>query len=416
MEFKTETETETETNIKEDLPINMENPVENPVESPVESEHNEIDSFEDLNIKEELLRGIYAYGYEKPSAIQRRAIAPLISGRDIIAQAQSGTGKTATFSIGILELLDTSQSNIQCIVLAHTRELAIQIKEVMTNLGTYMNIKCALTVGGTSVKTNIEELNASPHIVIGTPGRVLDMINKKALSTRHLKLFIVDEADEMLSKVFLNQIYDIFRFLPSDIQVGLFSATMPQDFFELTKCFMRNPIKILVKTDELTLEGIKQFFINVERNEYKFDTLCDIYDNLSFAQSIIYCNSKKIVDDLSLKLQRRDFPVSYIHGDMSQEHRNDIMAKFRSGEARVLISTDLLARGIDVQQVSVVINYDVPNNVESYLHRIGRSGRFGRKGLSINFITFYDIKKLHEIEQYYSTQIEELPQDFKNLI
>ena len=376
----------------------------------------EISTFEELHVKENLLRGIYAYGYEKPSAIQKRAILPLIDGKDIIAQAQSGTGKTATFSIGILEKIDTSVSAIQAIILAHTRELAIQIQDVISNIGTYLDVKCALTVGGTSVRDNIGELNSNPHIVIGTPGRVLDMINKKALNTRHLKLFVIDEADEMLSKVFLNQIYDIFRFLPSDIQVGLFSATMPDEFFDLTKCFMRNPIKVLVKTDELTLEGIKQFFINVERNEYKFDTLCDIYDNLSFAQSIIYCNSKKIVDDLSIKLQRREFPISYIHGDMSQEHRNEIMEKFRSGEARVLISTDLLARGIDVQQVSVVINYDIPNNVENYLHRIGRSGRFGRKGLSINFVTFYDIKKLHEIEQYYSTQIEELPQNFKDLI
>ena len=191
---------------------------------------------------------------------------------------------------------------------------------------------------------------------------------------------------------------------------------MPHEFFDLTKCFMRDPVKILVKNEELTLDGIKQFFINVERNDFKFDTLCDIYGNLSFAQSIIYCNSKKIVDDLSYKLQEMDFPISCIHGDMDQSVRNEIMEKFRSGTSRVLVSTDLLARGIDIQQVSVVINYDIPNNTESYIHRIGRSGRFGRKGLSINFVTHYDIKKLHEIESYYSTHIEELPENFSDLI
>jgi translation initiation factor 4A len=370
---------------------------------------NVVTSFEDLNLKETLLRGIYSYGFELPSAIQQKAILPVLDGHDVIGQAQSGTGKTATFSIGMLQRIDENMEKTQAIILTHTRELALQVKSVATALSNFMNIKINLTIGGISIRDNINELLENPHIVIGTPGRVLDMINKKALSTKYLKILIVDEADEMLSKIFLNQIYDIFRFLPGNIQVGLFSATMPVDFFDLTNKFMRDPIQILVKTEELTLEGIKQYYINVERNEFKFDTICDLYEKFSVAQSIIYCNSKKIVDDLDRKLNENGFSVNKIHGRMTQEERNVIMKSFRDGDSRILVSTDLLCRGIDVQQVSVVINYDIPHNIENYLHRIGRSGRFGRKGLALNFMTYYDIKNLHEIEKYYSTQIQELP-------
>jgi translation initiation factor 4A len=370
---------------------------------------NVVTSFEDLNLKETLLRGVYSYGFELPSAIQQKAILPVLDGHDVIGQAQSGTGKTATFTIGMLQRIDENMEKTQAIILTHTRELALQVKSVATALSNFMNIKINLTIGGISIRDNINELLENPHIVIGTPGRVLDMINKKALSTKYLKILIVDEADEMLSKIFLNQIYDIFRFLPGNIQVGLFSATMPVDFFDLTNKFMRDPIQILVKTEELTLEGIKQYYINVERNEFKFDTICDLYEKFSVAQSIIYCNSKKIVDDLDRKLNENGFSVNKIHGRMTQEERNVIMKSFRDGDSRILVSTDLLCRGIDVQQVSVVINYDIPHNIENYLHRIGRSGRFGRKGLALNFMTYYDIKNLHEIEKYYSTQIQELP-------
>ena len=370
------------------------------------------ESFEDIGLKNALLRGIYAYGFEKPSVIQQKAIKPLIDGHDVIGQAQSGTGKTATYSIGVLQNIDHTKDNIQAIILAHTRELALQIQNVITNLSLYLNINLNLSVGGTSSRENIDSLLNNPHIIIGTPGRVLDMINKKALNTKFLKLLIIDEADEMLSKIFSNQIYDIFRFLPNNIQVGLFSATMTPEFFKLAKCFMRNPVKILIKNEELTLEGIKQFYVNIERNEYKYSTLCDFYNVCNLAQTIIYCNSKKMVDDLYNRLIDDSFSVEQIHGDMSQEQRNNIMENFRSGNSRILIATDLLSRGIDIQQISLVINYDIPNNIESYIHRIGRSGRFGRKGTAINFITNYDVNKMKEIEQYYSTVVEELPADF----
>ena len=279
-----------------------------------------------------------------------------------------------------------------------------------------MNLTYNLSVGGTTIRDNLDELLRNPQIVIGTPGRVLDMINKKALNTRQLKILIVDEADEMLSKIFSNQIYDIFRFLPNNIQVGLFSATMTPEFFKISNNFMRNPIKILVKNEELTLEGIKQFYINIDKQEFKFDTLCDIYEACSISQTIIYCNSKRGVEELSNRLLDNNFSVSSIHGEMNQTERNQIMSDFRNGTSRIMISTDLLSRGIDIQQVSLVINYDIPNNPESYIHRIGRSGRYGRKGVAINFITNYDSRRMEDIEKYYSTQVEELPINFREFM
>lgn len=375
-------------------------------------ETNEIstfDSFDDMDLNDKLLRGVYAYGYEKPSAIQQKAIVPFCSGRDIIAQAQSGTGKTATFTIGILSNIDIEQNKTQAIILAHTRELANQIYSVVENIGKYMGVKINLTVGGKSIQENIEELCRKPHIVIGTPGRVLDMINKRHLGVNDLKVLVIDEADELLSNIFINQVYDIFKMLPATMQVGLFSATMNEHFFSITDKFMRDPIKILVKNEQLTLEGIKQYYINVEKNEFKFDTLCDLYGSFAVSQSIIYCNSKKMVDILANKLQSEEYSVCFIHGDMSQSDRNQIIKEFRAGKTRVLISTDLLSRGIDIQQISIVINYDLPKDLENYIHRIGRSGRYGRKGVSINFITNYDIDKMKRIEEYYNTMIEELP-------
>ena len=371
------------------------------------------DTFEDLNLKENLLRGIYAMGFEKPSAIQQKAIKPFLDGKDLIAQAQSGTGKTATFGISLLQSIDENLKETQAVIVSHTRELSNQIFNVLTNLSSYMDVSLYQVTGGTSVNKMIEDLQSRPQILIGTPGRILDMMNKKAINIPTIKFITIDEADEMLSSGFVNQIKDLFKFLyENKIQVGLYSATMPNEFFEVTKRFMNKPMKILVKNDELTLEGIKQFYVNVERMEYKFDTLCDLYDMISVSQSIIYCNSKKLVDELSFKLRQKDFTVASIHSEMSQDERNDVVKKFRTGESRILLSTDLLSRGIDVQQVSIVINFDIPYSIDNYIHRIGRSGRFGRKGVAINLITYSDIRKLHDIERFYATQIEELPENF----
>ncbi|CED84862.1 dead-domain-containing protein [Phaffia rhodozyma] len=366
-------------------------------------------TFDALKLKEDLLRGIYAYNFEKPSAIQQRAILPIISGRDVIAQAQSGTGKTATFSISMLQSIDTSIRDTQALVLSPTRELATQIQSVVLALGDYMNVQCHACIGGTSIGEDIKKLDHGQHIVSGTPGRVFDMIRRRNLRTRNVKMLILDEADELLNQGFKDQIYDIYRYLPPATQVVVLSATLPYDVLEMTTKFMTDPIRILVKRDELTLEGIKQFFVAVEKEDWKFDTLCDLYDTLTITQAVIFCNTKRKVDWLTEKMREANFTVSSMHGDMPQKERDSIMGEFRGGSSRVLITTDVWARGIDVQQVSLVINYDLPINRENYLHRIGRSGRFGRKGVAINFVSVEDVRILRDIEQYYSTQIDEMP-------
>jgi len=383
----------------------------------IDSNWDEIcENFDDMDLTDELLRGIYAYGFEKPSAIQQRAIVPCIKGMDVIAQAQSGTGKTATFAITVLQTIDTSLRETQALILAPTRELAQQIQKCVMALGDYMGAQCHACIGGTSVREDMAKLDGGQHVVVGTPGRVFDMISRKALRTRDIKQFVLDEADEMLSRGFKDQIYDVFRHLNSDIQVILLSATMPEEVLEVTSRFMREPIRILVKKEELTLEGIRQFYVSVEREEWKLDTLCDLYETLTITQAVIFCNTRRKVDWLTEKMHERDFTVSAMHGDMEQKERDVIMREFRSGSSRVLITTDLLARGIDVQQVSLVINYDLPTNRENYIHRIGRGGRFGRKGVAINFVTEDDKRTLQDIEKFYNTQIDEMPMNVADLI
>mmetsp|Transcript_19679 Transcript_19679/g.36891 ORF Transcript_19679/g.36891 Transcript_19679/m.36891 type:complete len:243 (+) Transcript_19679:320-1048(+) len=242
------------------------------------------------------------------------------------------------------------------------------------------------------------------------------MVSKRHLKIDDLRTFVLDEADEMLSRGFKDQIYDIFKTLPPNVQVCLFSATMPPEILDMTQKFMRDAVRILVKKDELTLEGIRQFYLALDREDWKLDTLCDLYETLTISQAIIYCNTRRKVDLLEHEMTKRDFTVSTIHADLGQDQRELVMREFRSGSSRVLISTDLLARGIDVQQVSLVINYDLPHNMENYLHRIGRSGRFGRKGVAINFVTNSDVRTMKDIERHYHTQIEEMPMDIADMI
>jgi len=379
-------------------------------------EYPVVDSFDDLDLQEGLLRGIYSYGFERPSAIQQRGIRPILDGRDTIGQAQSGTGKTATFTIGALQRIDYGNRECQALILAPTRELAQQIQKVVLALGDYLKIKCHACIGGTSVRDDIDRLRDGQHCVVGTPGRVMDMLGKRHLRADNLLVFVLDEADEMLSRGFKDQIYDIFKTLPANVQVCLFSATMAPEILDLTTKFMRDAVRILVKKDELTLEGIRQFYVAIEKEEWKLDTLCDLYETLTITQAIIYCNTRRKVDFLADQMTKRDFTVSTMHAELDQKERDLIMREFRSGSSRVLISTDLLARGIDVQQVSLVINYDLPQNMENYLHRIGRSGRFGRKGVAINFVTNNDVRAMKEIERYYHTQIEEMPMDIADMI
>ncbi|CAB0018055.1 unnamed protein product [Nesidiocoris tenuis] len=378
--------------------------------------HEVVENFDDMNLKEDLLRGIYGYGFERPSTIQQRAIMPCIKGHDVIAQAQSGTGKTATFSIAILQQVDVTLRECQALILAPTRELAQQIQKVVWTLGDFMGAVCHACIGGTNVREDVRKLEGGVQILVGTPGRVYDMISRRALKTNHIKMFVLDEADEMLSRGFKDQIHDVFKNLPTEVQVILLSATMPKEVLEVSSCFMRAPVQILVRKEELTLEGIKQFYVAVEKEEWKLDTLVDLYGTLSITQAVIFCNTRRKVDWLTESLHSKDFTVSAMHGDMGQKERDLIMKAFRSGSSRVLITTDLLARGIDVQQVSLVINYDLPSNRENYIHRIGRGGRFGRKGVAINFVTNEDKLTLEELQSHYNTVIEEMPTNIEELI
>jgi len=373
-------------------------------------------SFEDLSLKEDLLRGIFSYGFEVPSAIQSKSIPFLRTGGDVIAQAQSGTGKTGAFVIGSLERVDVDVKGTQIIIISPTRELSKQTTEVVSELSKYMNVSYMEVVGGTDVFQCRSDLDKLPQIIIGTPGRILDMINKRSIFTDKLVSLIFDEADEILSQGFKETIYNIVRSISEQCQICLFSATMPDEVIELTDSFMREPQSILVKKEALTLEGITQFYINMRVSDWKYDILKDLYNTISISQCIIYFNSKNKLNEIYRSLNEEDFPVSMIHGELSSEERKTTMHEFKSGQTRILLSTDLLSRGIDIQQLSLVINFDLPRSKETYIHRIGRSGRYGRKGVAINFVTERDLENMEIIKQHYNTKIEEMPQNIEEYL
>ena len=442
-----------------------------------------IDSFDDMNLPIALLRGIYAYGFERPSVIQQQAIVALIKGRDLIAQAQSGTGKTGAFAIGTLARIRqpktpevtsasiskpssesmskssserTSESSSefkpkssvsvvastsdpdfklkpvglavassvsvtgiaqpQVLIISPTRELSEQTYNVIKSISQKMSVQTVLCIGGTSVNQDIRQLRQGADIIIGTPGRIYDLISRRALKTNNIQIMVLDEADEMLSQGFKDQIYEIYIELPETVQSVLFSATLPLEVQELTRQFMRNPLKILVKKEELTLEGIRQFHISVDPEDQKLEILIDLWNTLSMTQTIIYVNTKRKCQWLTHRLRDQGYAAAEIHSNLSPAERKDIMTDFKSGGTRILITTDLLARGIDIQQVALIVNYDVPQNIETYLHRIGRSGRFGRKGLAINLVGPHDDQKLVDICQYYATEIPVMPNNIKRFI
>ena len=377
-------------------------------------ENEEISNWENFDLDTSLLRGIYSYGFENPSPIQQKAIKPILDGKDVIAQSQSGTGKTGCFVVASLQKIDLSTQDTQIVIMAPTRELSLQIKSVITEIGSYMkDLKTYLLIGGQSTDYDINNFKyETPHLIVGCPGRIHEMIRRKHVNTKNIKLIVLDEADEMLSQGFKEQVYNIFQFLPTNIQVSLFSATLPTQLYNLTDKFMRDPIKIIVKTDMLTLEGIKQYYVNVEDDSQKYETLKDLFSVFSVSQSIIYCNSIKRVQDLYNAMTQDGYSVCQIHSGLEKAERVKQYKDFKEGNQRVLLSSNVTARGIDIQQVSTVINFDIPKCTSTYLHRIGRSGRYGRKGTAINFITKRDIRLLKEIEEFYSTQISELPSNF----
>jgi len=374
-------------------------------------------TFDDMSLKDEILRGIYAHGFERPSEIQKRGIVPIKEGRDLIAQAQSGTGKTGTFCIGALSRVDPAVAKPQVIVLVPTRELAQQIEKVAQALGSYLGIKVYSATGGTPIRDDLRALEKGVHFVVGTPGRIYDLMTRGAMNRQNIRVLILDEADQMLENRFKEQIVCILELgFPATTQVALFSATMPDEVVEVAKKLLRNPVSILIPPEEVTLEGITQYYVPLQKEEWKFDALCDIYKQLNVNQALIYCNKRQRAEWLAEKMTAEGFPLSCIHGEMDVEERRNRMQAFRSGTVRVLISTDLLARGIDVQQVSLVINYELPAQRENYIHRIGRSGRYGRKGTAINLICQEEMNALKEIESHYQTVIKDLPDDLANLI
>jgi translation initiation factor 4A len=374
------------------------------------------ESFDDMNLRDSLSRGIYTYGFEKPSKIQQIAIVPMSTHTDILAQSQSGTGKTGAFTIGALSIVDTDVNSPQVLVICPTRELSQQTEKVASAIGYYMELKVLSATGGNTIKNDIDMLKNGVHFVVGTPGRIYDLIRRSYLKLDKIKYVILDEADQMLEDLFVEQIKTILNSsFPLSTRLALFSATMPENVIGIADRYLSNPVRILLPVDEVTLEGISQYYVTLEREEWKLSVLLDLYSHLTVNQTLIYVNKRQKAEWLAAQLQTHGFTIEYIHGDMEVADRRKRMDDFRSGLARVLISTDLLARGIDIQQVSMVINYEIPLQRENYVHRIGRSGRYGKKGVAINLVYNNEINALKEIETHYSTRILELPEDLSVL-
>lgn len=372
-------------------------------------ENYTIKKWDDLDLKTDLLRGIYSYGFENPSEIQQLAIYPIIQKQDVIAQAQSGTGKTGTFSISAIQNTDVSINETQVLIMAPTRELVIQISKVIQGISTFIEgLKVKTLVGGTNVNNDINYLNNNaPHIIVGTSGRVFDMIKRRKLNIHTVNLFILDEADEMLSYGFQSQIQELFQYFNSNIQVAIFSATMPNEIIRLTDKFMNNPIKLTMRAETLSLDGITQNYIAMFDNEEKYTWIKNIFNKLSSTSTIIFVNDINNVIDLYQRMLADGFPVCHIHSSLPKDERNNVINDFKKNKFNIMISSNLTARGIDIQQLNLVINYDIPNSVHTYLHRIGRSGRWGRKGTAINFVCEKDIQRMKRIEQHYKINITE---------
>jgi translation initiation factor 4A len=369
-------------------------------------------TFDDMELPENILRGIYGYGFQTPSEIQKRGIKPIAEGRDLLAQAQSGTGKTGTFTIGSLSRIDPALKAVQVLCLVPTRELAQQIEVVVSAIGQYIPVKSYAAMGKTPVREDIRAIDRGVQFLVGTPGRIYDLLNRRTFTTEHIRVIIVDEADQMLEDRFKEQLQCILDIgFPSTSRCALFSATMNPDVVEFAGKLLDNPVRILIPPEEVNLQGIIQYGVQLEREDWKLDVILDLWKNLSITQALIYCNKRQKAEWLSEKMTQSGFPITCIHGDMEARDRMERMASFRKGETRVLISTDLLARGIDVQQVSLVINYELPTQMDNYIHRIGRSGRYGRKGTAINLLSPEDMRCMKDIEEHYKIKVTILPED-----
>ncbi len=374
-------------------------------------------TFEEMDLPENLLRGIFAFGFEKPSQIQSKAIMPMKQRRDILAQARSGTGKTGAFVIGSLSNLRPEIKKPQVLIIVHTHELADQIAKIATDIGQPMKVKVLCAIGGNRLDDDIRTLQSGAQFIVGTPGRIYDLVNRDVLDRNHIQYLIMDEADQMLEDLFYKQIMTILgKGFPQTTRVALFSATMAPQVVEVAHRILENPVRILIPPNAVRLEGIQQFFISIDQEDHKFECICDLYKHLDITQTVIFCNNKQKVHTLAEKMNALGFPVSSIHGDMDKPERKKRMADFKNGNSRIMIATDIIARGIDIQQLSLVINYELPGNKANYVHRIGRAGRFGRKGTTINLLLPDEEGAMAEICDYYGMAVNPLPNDLNSLL
>ena len=375
------------------------------------------EEFDQMNLPENLLRGVYAYGFEKPSAIQQKGIVPIAEGRDVLAQAQSGTGKTGTFVIGSLSRVDEAIKKPQVLVLVHVRELAQQIEKVAKALGSFMNLQVLCAVGGNPLRDDIRQLEGGAQFIVGTPGRVFDLVNRNVLDRSEIRVLIMDEADQMLEDLFYKQVMCILeKGFPEKTRVALFSATMPEQVVEVTNKILNDPVRVLIKPAAVRLEGIQQFFVPLDREDHKFECICDLYKNLNISQAVIFCNKRQKAEMLAERMTAQGYPVTCLHGELEKPERTRRMKQFIEGSTRVMVATDIIARGIDVQQISLVINYELPTNRENYVHRIGRAGRFGRKGTTINMLLPEEEGMMKDISEHYAMKVLPLPDSISNLV
>jgi superfamily II DNA/RNA helicase len=374
-------------------------------------------SFEKLSLNDNLIKGVYLYGFTQPSNIQIKGIEAINTGKDCILQGQSGTGKTAMYLLGSLNRLTQSNNNLG-VIITPTRELATQVYDVAIELSKFTNFNIVKCIGGTDVYQNKQELR-NANLIIGTLGRINHMIQEKKININKLNFFILDEADELLSDGINEKLSFIFNNIPRDIQHIFISATITNEVFNASKQYMNNPTKVLLKNNEVIVDLIKQFYLDVENEEYKFDTLLDLYNLISTSQAIIFCNTIRKVEWLEQNLKQNNFPITVIHSNMTQEERNTTVQDFREGHTRLLLTTDLLSRGIDVPQVNLVINYDLPMDKETYIHRIGRCGRFDKKGVAITMVKMDDVsdsKLFNRMKYYYKIKINELPENIEKFL
>ncbi|KAI5189286.1 hypothetical protein NECID01_0481 [Nematocida sp. AWRm77] len=387
------------------------------------------ETFDMMGLRKDILKGIYSMGFEKPSPIQMTAVLPLMGKRDVRAQAQSGTGKTAAFGIASLQRVDASVRGIQVVILENTRELAIQTSNVLRKLAAFTSIKIEAVYGGVPIRESEAKIHSNPHILVATPGRFKHAVNACKISLKNVKLFILDEADEMLKRGFQEDVHDIYKLVEKEsmhelLQVGLFSATWGEEEQKITEDILIKPVIISLKDDDQTLKGIKQYYVNIGERRggsadlLKLDALCDIYSRSSIAQSVVFCNRVERAIELQKSLEEKGFECMLFHSELTQEERNRTLKLFIEGKCRMLISSGLLSRGMDVQTLSMVINYDVPGEkeIDSYIHRIGRAGRFGRRGVAINFVSADDADMIKKYETHYNTRIAPLPQDVSEVL